>query len=79
MTNRHRSTGAVAGTRVPLSVLLYGVLEDAKKYEDCLETIEVIHDEELADFLRELRDDTRKWAKRTEYLLAQRLSNGGVQ
>ena len=54
MTNRHRSTGIVAGTRVPLSVLLYGVLEDAKKYEDCLETMEVIHDEELADFLREL-------------------------
>ncbi len=60
-------------------MLLYGVLEDAKKYEDCLETIEVIHDEELAGFLHELRDDTRKWAERTQYLLAQRLSNGGVQ
>jgi hypothetical protein len=52
---------------------------DPKKYEDCLETIEVIHDEELADFLRELRDEARKWAERTEYLLAQRLADGGVQ
>jgi hypothetical protein len=31
MTKRYRSTGTVTETRVPLSVLLYGVLEDAKK------------------------------------------------
>jgi hypothetical protein len=81
MTNRDRFTGTAAEQppRVPLSTLLYGVLKDARKYEDLLENIEVIHDDELAEFLRELRDEARSKAERAEYLLAQRLANGGVR
>ena len=80
MTNRDRFTATAAEQpRVPLSTLLYGVLEDARKYEDLLENIEVIHDDELSEFLRGLRDEARSTAERAEYLLAQRLTNGGVR
>ena len=59
--------------------LLYGVVEEAEGYEDRLRGVERLHDRELADFLRELRDESRKRAERAEELLAQRLANGGVQ
>ena len=62
----------------PLSVL-YSVLEDAKKYEGYLHNTEPIHDQELAEFLDQLRDGTRRAAEQAEALLAQRLADGGVQ
>jgi hypothetical protein len=62
----------------PLSVL-YGVLEDAKKYEDYLQNTEPFHDQEVAEFLEQLRDGSRRAVERAEALLAQRLADGGVQ
>jgi hypothetical protein len=62
----------------PLSVL-YGVLEDAKEYEGRLQNTEPIHDQELAEFLEQLRDGSRRAAERAKTLLAQRLADGGVQ
>jgi trans-2-enoyl-CoA reductase len=78
MTNHNSSTGTTAEPRILLS-LLYSVMEEAKKYEDCLKGIEPIHDQELAEFLGALRDETRRRADQAEFLLAQRLANGGVQ
>ena len=79
MTHRDRSTTSNAELPTPLSVL-YSVMEDAQRYNDYLEeNTQGIHDQELADFLMELRDDTGRRAKRAESLLAQRLANGGVQ
>jgi hypothetical protein len=63
----------------PLSVL-YSVVDDAQKYSDYLrENAQGIYDQELADFLLELRDETNRGAKRAEALLARRLADGGVQ
>jgi hypothetical protein len=63
----------------PLSVL-YSVVDDAQKNSDYLrENAQGIYDQELADFLLELRDETNRRAKRAEALLAQRLADGGVQ
>jgi hypothetical protein len=60
--------------------VLYSVVEDAQRYNDYLEeNTQGIHDQELADFLIELRDETGRRAKRAEGLLAQRLADGGVQ
>ena len=78
MTDRNSFTEPVAEPRVLLS-LLYGVIEEAERYEERLQGTERLHDRELAGFLRELRDETRKRADRAEELLAQRLANGGVQ
>ena len=79
MTHRDRSTTSNAELPTPLSVL-YSVVEDAQRYNDYLkENTQGIHDQELADFLIELRDETGRRAKRAEGLLAQRLANGGVQ
>ena len=79
MTHRDRSTTSNAELPTPLSVL-YSVVEDAQRYNDYLEeNTQGIHDQELADFLMELRDETGRRAKRAESLLAQRLANGGVQ
>jgi CRISPR/Cas system endoribonuclease Cas6 (RAMP superfamily) len=79
MTHRDRSTISNAELPTPLSVL-YSVVEDAQRYNDYLEeNTQGIHDQELADFLMELRDETGRRAKRAESLLAQRLANGGVQ
>ena len=79
MTHRDRSTTSNAELPTPLSVL-YSVMEDAQRYNDYLEeNTQRIHDQELADFLIELRDETGRRAKRAEGLLAQRLANGGVQ
>ncbi len=78
MTDHNSFTEPAAEPRVLLS-LLYGVIEEAERYEDRLQGTERLHDRELAGFLRELRDETRKRADRAEELLAQRLANGGVQ
>ena len=78
MTDRNSFTEPAAEPRVLLS-LLYGVIEEAERYEERLQGTERLHDRELAGFLRELRDETRKRADRAEELLAQRLANGGVQ
>ena len=79
MADRDRSTTSNAELPTPLSVL-YSVVEDAQRYNDYLEeNTQGIHDQELADFLIELRDETGRRAKRAEGLLAQRLANGGVQ
>ena len=78
MTNRKRYTGSADGLSTPLSVL-YSVVEDAQRYAHYLEeNAQGIYDQELADFLGELRDETGRRAKRAEELLAQRLADGGV-
>ena len=78
VTDRERSTGSAAELSTPLSVL-YSVVEDAKRYADDLEgDAQGIYDQELADFLAELRNETDRRAERAEVLLAQRLADGGV-
>jgi hypothetical protein len=55
-------------------------MDEAQRYKDYLEeNAQGIYDQELADFLFELRDETSRRAKRAEGLLAQRLADGGVQ
>jgi hypothetical protein len=59
---------------------LYSVLDGAKEYEDHLQNTGPIHDDqEVAEFLEQLRDGSRRVAERAEALLAQRLADGGVQ
>jgi hypothetical protein len=54
-------------------------VEDAQRYKDYLkENAQGIYDQELADFLAQLGDETSRRAKRAEELLAQRLADGGV-
>src|SRR5215210_7365015 len=78
VTNRQRYTESAAELSTPLSVL-YSVVEDAQRYKDYLkENAQGIYDQELADFLGELGDETSRRGKRAEDLLAQRLANGGV-
>ncbi len=78
MTSRDRFTETTTEPHsTPLSVL-YSVLEDAKKYEGYLQNTGPIHDQELAEFLDQLRDETRRAAEQAEALLAERLANGGV-
>ncbi len=78
MTDRDSYTESEADPRILLS-LLYDVMEEGERYEGRLRGAERLHDRELADFLRELRDESRRRADRAEELLAQRLANGGVQ
>jgi hypothetical protein len=79
MTDRNHPTESATELSTPLSVL-YSVVEDAQRYEDYLEkNLQGSYDQELADFLLELRDETGRRAKRAEDLLAQRLADGGVQ
>ncbi len=78
MTDRNGPTEPPAEPRALLG-LLFGVIEEADRYEGCLQGTDRIHDRELADFLSELRDETRRRADRAETLLAQRLANGGLQ
>jgi hypothetical protein len=78
VTNRERSTESGTEVSTLLSVL-YNVVEDAQRYADYLEeNAQGIYDQELADFLGELRDETGRRAERAEELLAQRLADGGV-
>jgi hypothetical protein len=80
MTDRERFISE-SGTELlptPLSVL-YSVVEDANRYKGYLEeNAQVMYDQELADFLVELRDETSRRAKRAEELLGHRLADGGV-
>ena len=78
MTNRNRYTDPAADPRELLG-LLYGVMEEAARYEEALQDTGRLDDRELADFLRELRDEARDRADRAETLLAQRLANGGIR
>ena len=78
MTDRNNFTEPAPEPRALLG-LLYGVMEEAERYEERLQGTERLHDRELAGFLRELRDETRRRADQAEKLLAQRLANGGVQ
>ena len=79
MTDRDPFTQSATELPTPLSVL-YSVVEEAQRYEDYLkENAQGINDDELADFLFELRDETSRRVKRAEELLAQRLADGGVQ
>ncbi len=78
MTDRDHSMQSAAELPTPLSVL-YSVVEDAQRYKDYLkDNAQGIYDQELADFLGELGDETSRRAKRAEDLLAQRLADGGV-
>ena len=79
MTSRDRFTEPTTDAGSTLLSVLYSVLEDAKKYEGYLQNTEPIHDQELAEFLDQLRDKTRRAAEHAEALLAQRLADGGVQ
>jgi signal transduction histidine kinase len=78
MTDRDHFSESATELPTPLSVL-YSVVEDAQRYEGYLkDNAQGIYDQELADFLGELRDETNRRAKRAEDLLAQRLADGGV-
>jgi hypothetical protein len=79
LTNRDdRFRESTTELSTPLSVL-YSVVEDAQRYEGYLEdSAQEIYDQELAEFLGELRDETATRAKRAEELLAQRLADGGA-
>jgi hypothetical protein len=78
MTDRDHFTASPTELPTPLSVL-YSVVEDAQRYTDVLkENAQGLYDHELSDFFLELRDETGRWSKRAEELLAQRLADGGV-
>ena len=78
MTDRDHFTASPTELPTPLSVL-YSVVEDAQRNKDYLkENAQGLYDHELSEFLLELRDETGRWGKRAEELLAQRLANGGV-
>ena len=78
MTDRNSSTESAAEPSTPLGVL-HSIVEDARRCEGYLEENDRgIYDDELADFLSDLRDETSRRAKRAKELLAQRLADGGV-
>jgi hypothetical protein len=79
MISRDRFTDTGAEPRSTSLSVLYSVLEDAKKYEGYLQNTESIHDQEVAEFLDQLRDEIPRAAEQAETLLAQRLADGGVQ
>ena len=63
MTDRDHTTETVTELPTPLSVL-YSVVEDAQRYKGFLEeNAQRLYDQELADFLMELRDETGRRAK----------------
>lgn len=57
---------------------LYRLLDEARRYEGYAEDVGRAYDEELADFFREVREESRGRAERAGELLAQRLADGGV-
>ena len=78
MTDRDHFTASPTEVPTPPSGL-YSVVEDAQRNKDYLkENAQGLYDHELSDFLLELRDETGRWGKRAEELLAQRLADGGV-
>jgi hypothetical protein len=79
MTSRDRFTETSPKLRSTSLSVLYSLLEDAKRYEGYLQNTEPIHEQEVAEFLDQLRDEIPRVAERAEALLAQRLADGGVQ
>ena len=75
MTDDRRPTDAKSQATL---AALYRILEDARRYEQYAEVVQWAYDEELVDFFRELREESRGRAERAEKLLAQRLADGGV-
>jgi rubrerythrin len=77
MTDDRRPADTEAEPRATLAAL-YRLLEDAQRYEEYAEVAQWAYDEEIADFFRELREESRGRAERARELLAQRLADGGV-
>jgi len=77
MTDDRHPTDTEAEPQATLAAL-YRILEDARRYEEYAEVAQRAYDEELADFFRELRKESRGRAERASELLAQRLADGGV-
>ncbi len=77
MTDDRRPANTEAEPRATLAAL-YRILEDAQRYEEYAEVAQRAYDEEIADFFRELREESRGRAERARELLAQRLADGGV-
>jgi rubrerythrin len=77
MTDDRRPGDIDAELQATLAAL-YRILEDAQRYEEYADVSQRAYDEELADFFRELREESRERAERAEELLAQRLADGGV-
>jgi phytoene dehydrogenase-like protein len=77
MTDDRRPAATEAEPRATLAAL-YRILEDAQRYEEYAEVAQRAYDEEIADFFRELREESRGRAERAQELLAQRLADGGV-
>jgi phytoene dehydrogenase-like protein len=77
MTDDRRPADTEAEPRATLAAL-YRLLEDAQRYEEYAEVAQRAYDEEIADFFRELREESRGRAERAQELLAQRLADGGV-
>lgn len=77
MTDDRRPTETETESRTMLAAL-YRILEDARRYEEYAEAAQRAYDEELVDFFRELREESRGRAERVRELLAQRLADGGV-
>ncbi len=77
MTDDRRPADTEAEPRATLAAL-YRILEDARRYEEYAEIAQHAYDEEIADFFRELREESRGRAERAQELLAQRLADGGV-
>ena len=77
MTDDRRPTETETESRTMLAAL-YRILEDARRYEEYAEAAQRAYDEELVDFFRELREESRGRAERVRELLAQRLADGGI-
>jgi hypothetical protein len=77
VTDDRRPADTEAEPRATLAAL-YRILEDAQRYEEYAEVAQRAYDEEIADFFRELREESRGRAERAQELLAQRLADGGV-
>jgi hypothetical protein len=77
MTDDRRPADTEADPQATLAAL-YRILEDAQRYEEYAEVAQWAYDEEIADFFRELREESRGRAERAQELLAQRLADGGV-
>jgi hypothetical protein len=77
MTDDRRPADTEVEPRATLAAL-YRILEDARRYEEYAEIAQHAYDEEIADFFRELREESRGRAERAQELLAQRLADGGV-
>jgi hypothetical protein len=87
VSNTYREEGGMTDDRRPnetevesraMLAALYRILEDARRYEEYAEVAHWAYDEELLDFFRELREESRGRAGQAEKLLAQRLADGGV-